>query len=110
IARQLEKKATGHLDAHQFKALTAAARDGKEKLLSAGAPEKLTISVMGRGSSVIGGSVKMPLTREEVNAALIDGFFPVAKVGDEPVVGRSGIREWGLPYVHDPAVTRNMGQ
>jgi molecular chaperone DnaK (HSP70) len=110
IARALEKKVTGHLDAHQFKALTAAARDGKEKLLSAKAPEKLSISVMGRGTSVIGGSVKMPLLREEVAQILIDGFFSVAKIGDEPVVGRSGIREWGLPYVHDPAVTRHMGQ
>ncbi len=110
IARHLEKKVTGHLDAHQFKALTAGARDGKEKLLGEKAPEKLTVSVMGRGAGVIGGSVKMPLLRDEVGQILIDGFFPIAKVGDEPIVGRSGIREWGLPYVHDPAVTRHMGQ
>jgi molecular chaperone DnaK (HSP70) len=111
LARALEKKFSGHIDAHQFKALTAAVRDAKEKLLSEKAPEKQTVAVVGRGSSVIGGSVKTEIKRDETRQMLLEGFFPVSKLGDDPsTAGRTGIREWGLPYVHDPAVTRHMSQ
>lgn len=110
LARMLEKKSPSVLDAHQFKSLTASSRDGKERLLSPKPPEKQTIAVVGRGAKVIGGSVKMELLRDEVVQTLVDGFFPISRLGDDPVVGRSGIREWGLPYVQDPAVTRHMGQ
>ena len=111
LARHLEKKISGHIDAHQFKALTASARDGKERILLAGAPEKMSIAVMGRGSSVIGGSVKTELLQSEARAILLEGFFPVTRVDESPqTTGRSGIREWGLPYVHDPAVTRHLSQ
>ncbi len=109
LARMLEKKA-GTMDAHQFKSLTAASRDAKEKMLGEKAPEKTSVAIVGRGSKVIGGSVKTELLRDEVMQTLVEGFFPVSRLGDEPVVGRSGIREWGLPYVHDPAVTRHLGQ
>ena len=110
LARMLEKKAPGPMEAHQFKALTASSREGKERLLGEKAPEKLSIAVVGRGTKVIGGSMKMELRRDEVIQTLVEGFFPASRLGDDPVVGRSGIREWGLPYVHDPAVTRHLAQ
>ena len=111
LARFLEKKINGVIDAHQFKALTASARDGKERIYSQGAPEKVPIAVMGRGSSVIGGSVRTELLKGDASTVLLDGFFPVSRLEDDPVTaGRAGIREWGLPYVHDPAVTRHLSQ
>jgi len=40
---------------------------------------------------------------------IIDGFFPVVSLEDKPQGGRrTGLTEWGLPYVQDPAVTRHM--
>jgi actin-like ATPase involved in cell morphogenesis len=111
LSRFLEKKINGVIDAHQFKALTAAAREGKERIYSDGAPAKVPITVMGRGSSVIGGSVKTELLQSDAGAVLLDGFFPVSRLEDNPVTtGRAGIREWGLPYVNDPAVTRHLSQ
>ncbi len=111
LARFLEKKITGTIDAHQFKALTAAARDAKERIFSQKAPEKVPLAVMGRGSSVIGGSVRTELARGEAGSVLLDGFFPESRLEDDPSTsGRAGIREWGLPYVHDPAVTRHLSQ
>ena len=110
LARELEKKLHGHLDAHQFKALTAAARDGKERLFESSEP-KVPIAVMGRGASVIGGTLRTELLQEDASRVLLEGFFPVCKLNDDPTTaGRGGIREWGLPYVHDPAVTRHLGQ
>jgi molecular chaperone DnaK (HSP70) len=109
LARHLEKKIGRPIDAHQFKALTAAAREAKEKLYSAKAPEKATVAVMGRGSGVIGGSIKTELTRAEAEAILVDGFVPLSQFNDAPLrSSRGGIREWGLPYVQDPAITRHL--
>ncbi|HEY3322377.1 MAG TPA: Hsp70 family protein [Planctomycetota bacterium] len=111
LARHLEKKIKSPIDAHQFKALAAAARGAKERLLASGAPEKISLSIMGRGTQVIGGSVRTELLKAEAETILLDGFFPETKLHEDPATaGRSGIREWGLPYVHDAAVTRHMSQ
>ncbi|MCY3023729.1 MAG: Hsp70 family protein, partial [Planctomycetota bacterium] len=111
LARHLENKVPGPLDAQQFKALTAAARDGKERLLSQGGPERISLSVLGRGSRAIGGSVRTELHRDEALRILLEGFFPIAPFDAElSTVARFGLREWGLPYVNDPAVTRHLSQ
>ena len=34
------------------------------------------MAILGRGSKVIGGSIKAELTRATLNSALLDGFFP----------------------------------
>src|SRR4029078_3892406 len=102
LARQLEKKFTSVLDAHQFKALTAAAREAKEKLFSKSAPEKVPVTIVGRGSGVVAGTMRTELTQSDARASLVEGFFPPSKFQDDPTkAGRTGIREWGLPYVHD---------
>ena len=42
---------------------------------------------------------------------LTDGFFPRAAPGDRPVAApSSGLRELGLPYEADPAMTRHLAQ
>jgi molecular chaperone DnaK (HSP70) len=110
LARYLEKKFPGHLDAHQFKALTAAARGCKEQLFAENAPEKAPVTLVGRGSGVVGGTLRSELTRDEARVHLLDGFFPVSKLTDNPQTARTGIREWGLPYAHDPGVTRHLSQ
>lgn len=112
LARHLEKKIPSPLDAHQFKALTAAARQAKEQILVDGALSPvIPIAIMGRGSQVIGGSLRTELTRVDADRILLDGFFPLSEINEDPIrSGRAGIREWGLPYVHDPAVTRHLSQ
>ncbi len=64
------------LDASQKIALTYSCRSAKETLF--GHPQKATapVAVLGRGSKVVGGSVKTELDRETLNAVLLDGFFP----------------------------------
>lgn len=40
---------------------------------------------------------------------LADGFLPITEPGDLPARGRtSGLRELGLPYASDPAITRHL--
>ena len=45
------------------------------------------MTVLGRGSKVIGGSIKTELTRETLNAVLLDGFLPACAPTDLPARG-----------------------
>ncbi len=111
LARHVERSFSAPLDAHQFKALTASARAAKERLFEESPPEKVPLTVMGRGSKVIGGSLRTELTRADAASCLVDGFFPISLLEQNPVTsGRVGLREWGLPYVQDPAITRHLSQ
>jgi len=64
------------LDAMQQRALVHAARRAKEQLLGPKPPKSVPISILGRGSKLIGGTMKAEVTREQAEAMLVDGFFP----------------------------------
>ncbi|QEH37248.1 Chaperone protein DnaK [Aquisphaera giovannonii] len=115
LAHHVEKKLGGiRLDAEQWSALRFACRTAKEKLLGDGpgdgpGPDRWPVTIAGRGSRIIGGSIQSELTREEVRAIALDGFFPVVTRGEEPGRGaRAGLQEFGLPFVADPAVPRHL--
>ena len=83
----------------------------KERLLSDRSPGRSTVSVTVLGSSraVVGESHSVELTREEVLQILTAGFLPITAPDEMPVHGRStALRELGLPYASDPAITRHL--
>jgi molecular chaperone DnaK (HSP70) len=97
------------LDPWQSVALWHSCRAAKEVLLSPDGPEKHTISVLGRGSKLIGGTVSVEVARDDVSKLLVEGFFPLSALGDRPMRQRaSGFREIGLPFEADTAVTRHL--
>lgn len=99
------------LDAAQRVALGHACRNAKETLFAD--PKKTTapVTVLGRGSKVIGGSVKTELTRETLRSVLLEGFLPDCAPTDLPARGRRvGLTEIGLPYAADPAITRHLAR
>jgi hypothetical protein len=100
----------GHqLDPWQSVALWHSCRAAKEKLLSPGAPKHHPIAVLGRGSKLIGKTIKVDIERDTVAKLLIDGFFPPCAVTDKPAKRRaSGFQEIGLPFESDTAVTRHL--
>jgi hypothetical protein len=68
-----------------------------------------SVTVLGRGSKVIGGAIKGDLTRAEVEKVLVEGFFPQCPPDAEPKRQRTvGLQELGLPYAADPAVTKHL--
>jgi molecular chaperone DnaK (HSP70) len=80
----------------------------KEQLLADGAAGQVALTVLGSGRSVVGGALTASLTRDRVRAAL-DAFLPPVQPGDLPARGsRAGLRELGLPYETDPAITRHL--
>jgi hypothetical protein len=67
------------------------------------------ISVLGSGSSMIGGTLKTTITRAEALELALDGFLPITPRGEMPKEEkRSLFRELGLPYVSDPAISRHL--
>jgi len=107
LARTVEQRINRRLEAREWHGVVQACRDAKEKLLS-GAAEKVQIAVAGRGSKLIGATLRAELGRAEVEAALLEGFFPrVAQ--DESLARRTaGLAELGLPFEAEPAVTRHL--
>ena len=108
VSQRLKAEGT-KLDSWQFQVLTYGCREAKEKLLSSSEFEEHSITIPGRGSSLIGGSVQVTVTREEAERVLLDGFFPEVDLGEQPQGKRKvGLTEIGLPYETDPAITRHL--
>ena len=99
------------LDPWQSVALWHQCRSAKESLLDEDGSETQTLSVAGRGSRLIGGSVSIEIDRESVRDSLLDGFFPLCKLDDAPQKQRaSGFQEIGLPFESDTAITRHIAE
>ncbi|MCC7681659.1 Hsp70 family protein [Janthinobacterium sp. FW305-128] len=96
------------LSAARLSQLMERCRAAKELLLSSDAPESVTVTLLGAGSRLIGGSRSADVTREEVAAMVVDGFFPKVELGDTAKKGRAGIVAFGLPYAQDAAITRHL--
>ena len=109
VARKLKDRGT-ELDRIQMAALGHACRAAKEELLADDAVAAIPIAVAGRGSQLMGSSVRSELTRDEVEQVLVEGFFPITAAHDTPKERRGALRELGLPYAADPAITRHLAQ
>ncbi|GAB6139867.1 Hsp70 family protein [Methylosoma difficile] len=97
------------LEPWQIQALTHSCRDAKEKIFTVADADNIPIVVANRGSSLMGGTLRTELTREEVNRVLVEGFLPFVAVGDKPISRtRAGLRATGLPYAQDAAITRHL--
>ena len=93
----------------QFQALAHSCRDAKEKLLNNLEMDAAPIVIANRGSSLIGGTLRTELTRDEVNGTLVEGFLPQVSASARPIVrARTGLRTSGLPYAQDAGITRHL--
>ncbi len=110
VAATIPKGMDG-LDLGQRIALGYACRGAKEALFNDPLQVAAPVTVLGRGSKVIGGTIKAELTRTMLEATLIDGFFPPCARTDAPSRDRRvGLTEIGLPYAGDPAITRHLAR
>lgn len=97
------------LETWQVQALTHACREAKEALLVDGDLQEVPIVVPSRGASLIGGVLRTRLTRDEVNTALVEGFFPRVELTEHPVSqARTGLTALGLPYAQDARITAHL--
>lgn len=99
------------LNAHQIRGLTHGCRSAKEHLLKDDTLDAYPITILGSGRSLIGGTLKTDLTRPEIERVLTNGFFPACDGDARPETQRrAGMREMGLEYTSDPAITRHLAQ
>ena len=110
IARRIEEKLKGRkLTSAQWIQAVQAAREAKEKLLGENPAADFRITIAGEGSQLLGSTLSAVLSREEVEALVLEGFFPATSADDLPKTARvTGIQEMGLPYVPEPAITRHL--
>ena len=105
VAQELPKK----LDMIQFHALWQQCRAAKESLLEESSTEKEhPITILGRGTGVVGGTIKTKLKRKDIDALLLDGFLPEVSIDEEPQGRHAALMEFGLPFAADPAITRHL--
>jgi molecular chaperone DnaK (HSP70) len=110
VAAELASRGT-KIDSFQLQALWNNCRLAKEKLLDPAAPvDEVPVTILGKGSSLIGGTIKAKLRREQVEQVL-EGFLPRVASTDAPQRPRAaGLQEMGLPYAADAAITRHLAR
>jgi len=66
------------------------------------------ITILGRGTGVVGGTIKTKLKRDDLQRILLDGFLPVVPMDAAPEGEHASLTEFGLPYAADAAITRHL--
>jgi molecular chaperone DnaK (HSP70) len=110
--QQFAQKGT-KLDAIQFHSLWQQCRAAKELLLSndRSAPKEQALTILGRGTGLVGGTIRGKITANEIRDLLIEGFFPAVSPDAAPQrQRRAALMEVGLNYATDPAVTKHLAQ
>lgn len=98
----------GQLSASRLAQLMERCRAAKELLLARDAPAQTTVTLLGGGARLVGGSRSATLTRAEAEELIVDGFFPAVAANAQVSQARAGIVAFGLPYARDPAITRHI--
>jgi len=111
VAQRLAEKGT-RIDSRQHQALWANCRVAKEKLLDPDSKAKeQPVTILGKGSGLVGGTIKATLLRADIERVLADGFLPTVASTEMPAAQRRvGLQELGLPYAADAAITRHMAR
>ncbi len=113
LARHVEQQLTEKnvkLDNQQLHALWQQCRAAKEALLGDDKKTEHPVTILGKGSGLVGGTIKSKLLREDVDRILSDGFLPQVSSHDMPQRRRAGLAEIGLPYAADAAITRHLAR
>ena len=110
---QLKMQEEGRqLQQWQFFGLAHSCRKAKEQLLQDAELESVSVVVPGRGSRLVGGTISCELTRQELEEALLEGFFSTCSAEDRPTQNtqRTGLRTLGLNYAQDSRILRHLAQ
>src|SRR5436190_1398522 len=114
LARLVQQRleAEGHrIDTWQLQTLWHQCRVAKETLFARPDRDAHPVTVLGKGTRLIGGTITAELRRADLDLTLLDGFFPLVASDEMPARRRAaGLQELGLPYAADAAVTRHLAR
>lgn len=95
----------------QFQSLIHVCRQAKEKLLGFDPPKSVDITLVGKGSKLIGSLLKTKLTLDEVVGLVVDGFLPLVGMEERSkTVSSFGLVEIGLPFAKDPRISCQLAK
>lgn len=111
LAKEKLEEAGHQIDEWQFHQLVHQCRQVKEKLFGEEPGAKAEITIVGRGSKLIGNTLKTQVTQKEASQMILEGFFPVLKSTERSAMEkRSGIQQIGLQYVQDPRISAQLAK
>jgi molecular chaperone DnaK (HSP70) len=98
VADQLAQQGT-KIDNFQLQALWNNCRTAKEKLLEPGnKKDEAPVTILGKGTGVVGGSIKAKLQRADLERLLSDGFLPAVSSTICPRASAApACRRWACP-------------
>jgi molecular chaperone DnaK (HSP70) len=114
LARVLQARLEqqGHrIDTWQLHGLWHQARVAKEVLFGDPSLGSHPVTLLGRGSKLVGGSIRTEVTAADLRSVLLDGFLP--RVASDAMPARQrrvGFQELGLPYAADAAITKHLAR
>ncbi len=110
LEAQLAGGGEGRLSRRQWAFLVPQASVLKERVLAAEGPEDEVyhVSIPGSGHGLFASALSTTLNRGQVHEIVLEGFFPRVAAGDRPRLRQAGLREIGLPYAADTAVSRHL--
>ncbi len=107
---RLQERGT-RIDNWQLQSLWYRCRVAKERLLTDPTLEREPVTILGKGTGLVGGTISTELTRADIEQVLLQGFFPSCNSTDMPAKQRRvGLQEIGLPYAADAAVTKHLAK
>jgi len=111
VLRQRLEASGYRIDTWQLHGLWHQCRLAKEKLFESPKTQSRPITLLGKGTKLVGGTIKTELLREDLDQVLVEGFFPKIASSEMPARQRRvGFQELGLPYAADPAITKHLAR
>ena len=111
VLRQRLEASGYRIDTWQLHGLWHQCRIAKEKLFESPKTQSRPITLLGKGTKLVGGTIKTELLREDLDQVLVEGFFPKVASSEMPARQRRvGFQELGLPYAADPAITKHLAR
>ena len=111
VLRQRLEASGYRIDTWQLHGLWHQCRLAKEKLFESPKTQNRPITLLGKGTKLVGGTIKTELLREDLDQVLVEGFFPKVASSELPARQRRvGFQELGLPYAADPAITKHLAR
>lgn len=110
LERQLRPDSDERLSRRQWTHLLPQARLLKERVLEGqGQPEEVFhVAVPGDGAELFRSALEVAVSRQLVEQTVLEGFFPLVRADERPQGRRAGLREIGLPYATDSAISRHL--
>lgn len=109
LTAKAEKALGKELKPLEWQGLLNQIRAIKERLLEDPNKESELVRIAGRGRGLVAGTLTAEIKRAEVLKDILEGFFPEIPF-NEPLDTKkeAALREMGLPFENDPAVTRHL--